>query len=184
LTAEPTRPNVIFVLADDMGWGDLGVFYQNGRNFATNRNQPAFITPKLDAMAAQATRNATAEAWFYRHTGNATPTTPDWAADADADGWTARLEFALGGNPTIRSSGIAPVLAADLTTFTFNRRRDGIAAASYIPELSATLGVGSWTAFGIPLVTPHSDLTDFDRVSVTLPISAAPERFVRLRVNP
>ena len=167
-----------------MGWGDLGVFYQNGRNFAANRNQPAFITPKLDAMAAQATRNATAEAWFYRHTGNATPTTTDWAADADADGWTARLEFALGGNPTIRSSGIAPVLAADLTTFTFNRRRDGIAAASYIPELSATLGVGSWTAFGIPLVTPHSDLTDFDRVSVTLPISAAPERFVRLRVNP
>ena len=50
MTAATTQPNVIFVLADDMGWGDLGVFYQNSRNFAANRNQPAFITPKLDAM--------------------------------------------------------------------------------------------------------------------------------------
>jgi arylsulfatase A-like enzyme len=47
------KPNVLFILVDDMGWGDLGVFFQNGRDFATNRNKPAFATPKLDTMAAE-----------------------------------------------------------------------------------------------------------------------------------
>lgn len=46
-------PNILFILVDDLGWGDLGVFYQNSRNFATNRNKPAFVTPKLDALAAE-----------------------------------------------------------------------------------------------------------------------------------
>ena len=46
-------PNIIFILVDDMGWGDLGVFFQNGRNFAVNRSQPAFATPHLDTMATE-----------------------------------------------------------------------------------------------------------------------------------
>src|SRR4051812_26463055 len=48
----PTRkPNIIFILADDLGYGDLGVTYQNSRSPA----QPHFATPHLDAMAAQGT---------------------------------------------------------------------------------------------------------------------------------
>ena len=47
------QPNIIFILVDDMGWGDLGVFFQNGRNFAINRSQPSFATPHLDTMAAE-----------------------------------------------------------------------------------------------------------------------------------
>jgi len=44
--AEAPRPNVIFVLCDNMGWGDLGVFYQNSRT-----STQKFVTPKLDAFA-------------------------------------------------------------------------------------------------------------------------------------
>lgn len=51
--ANATPPNIIFVLTDDMGWGDLGVFYQNSRGFATNRAAPAFLTPHLDTLAAE-----------------------------------------------------------------------------------------------------------------------------------
>lgn len=50
------RPNIIFVLTDDLGWGDLGVLHQNSRDFANNRNLPAFSTPNLDSMAAQGVR--------------------------------------------------------------------------------------------------------------------------------
>jgi len=54
--ADAPRPNIIFVLTDDTGWGDLGVYFQNSRDFANNRNLPAFETPGLDAMAAQGLR--------------------------------------------------------------------------------------------------------------------------------
>ena len=54
--ADAPRPNIIFVLTDDTGFGDLGVYFQNSRDFANNRNLPAFSTPGLDAMAAQGVR--------------------------------------------------------------------------------------------------------------------------------
>jgi arylsulfatase A-like enzyme len=40
-SAAPPRPNIIFVMADDMGWGQTGY-----------RGHPALKTPNLDAMAA------------------------------------------------------------------------------------------------------------------------------------
>ncbi len=42
------RPNIILVLCDDLGWGDLGCFWQNRRQ-AKNR----LLTPNLDRMAAE-----------------------------------------------------------------------------------------------------------------------------------
>jgi len=43
--AEPQRPNIIFVMADDMGWGQTGY-----------RNHPLLKTPNLDAMASNGLR--------------------------------------------------------------------------------------------------------------------------------
>jgi len=43
------RPNIIFILADDLGYGDVGAFYQNTRPSA----QPRMYTPQLDTMASQ-----------------------------------------------------------------------------------------------------------------------------------
>ncbi len=43
--AQPRRPNVIFILADDLGWGDVGVY-----------GQTKIRTPNLDALAREGTR--------------------------------------------------------------------------------------------------------------------------------
>lgn len=42
------KPNIIYILVDDMGVGDVGVFYQNQR-----KNQPRIYTPQLDRMGEQ-----------------------------------------------------------------------------------------------------------------------------------
>ncbi|MGE3777650.1 MAG: hypothetical protein AB7F89_10725, partial [Pirellulaceae bacterium] len=38
--ADPPRPHIVFVMADDMGWGETGY-----------RQHPVLRTPQLDAMA-------------------------------------------------------------------------------------------------------------------------------------
>ncbi len=48
--ADAPRPNILFILVDDMGWGDLGCFYQNSRR---SERQPRLETPHLDQMASE-----------------------------------------------------------------------------------------------------------------------------------
>ena len=42
------KPNILFIFCDDLGYGDLGVFYQNAR---AKTGQPSFKTPHLDTLA-------------------------------------------------------------------------------------------------------------------------------------
>jgi arylsulfatase A-like enzyme len=52
-STDTKKPNIIFILTDDLGYGDVGVFYQNQRAKENNRSKPFTATPNLDKMAAQ-----------------------------------------------------------------------------------------------------------------------------------
>ena len=43
-TRKPSRPNVIFILADDLGWGDLSCY-----------GRPDYRTPNIDRLASEGT---------------------------------------------------------------------------------------------------------------------------------
>lgn len=45
--SDSEKPNIIFILADDLGYGDIGTLHQNGRDGVTLQ------TPELDSMAAE-----------------------------------------------------------------------------------------------------------------------------------
>ncbi|MEZ5323928.1 MAG: sulfatase-like hydrolase/transferase [Verrucomicrobiales bacterium] len=49
-TKPAARPNIIFFFVDDMGWGDLGTNFQNGKEGKKHR------TPELDRMAQEGVR--------------------------------------------------------------------------------------------------------------------------------
>ncbi|MGV3502096.1 MAG: sulfatase-like hydrolase/transferase [Adhaeribacter sp.] len=51
--APKKKPNIIFILTDDLGYGDLGVLFQQQRRKANQRHEPWAATPYLDQMAAQ-----------------------------------------------------------------------------------------------------------------------------------
>lgn len=49
------RPNILFILCDDLGYGDVGVFFQNQRG-VRNPGAPRHFTPAVDALAAEGLR--------------------------------------------------------------------------------------------------------------------------------
>ena len=51
--AQARQPNIIFILTDDLGLGDVGVFFQNARRATNQRAEPWHLTPQLDRMAAE-----------------------------------------------------------------------------------------------------------------------------------
>ena len=139
----------------------------------------ALDAARIATLAAETPDQNHRSSWHFRYTGNSSP---DWDADTDHDGFGAWLEYALGGNPTAANTGIAPVLENGV--FRFHRRREGIPAAAYRPVASETMLAGSWESLENFSVTPHPEMPDFEVVSVPLPPSSSPSRFVRLEVAP
>jgi arylsulfatase A-like enzyme len=49
--APAARPNIVFILCDDLGFGDVGAFHQNQRAALQDRSVPSFGTPSIDTLA-------------------------------------------------------------------------------------------------------------------------------------
>lgn len=46
-----SRPNIVYILCDDLGYGDVGVFHQNMRAGQKDAAVPFFRTPQIDTLA-------------------------------------------------------------------------------------------------------------------------------------
>src|SRR5215813_1433400 len=84
----PTRPNILFIQADDLGYGDLSVY-----------GQANFKTPSLDALAAGGTR-------FTQYYAGSTVCAPSR---------TALLTGLHTGHASIRGNLELPLPEADVT---------------------------------------------------------------------
>jgi arylsulfatase A-like enzyme len=140
----------------------------------------ALSDAEITALASQTPDRNLSDLWFHRYTGNDQPTSGDWIADTDDDGFNAFLEFALGGNPTTDSQSIAPTMP-DTGNFVFNRRLTGLPATAYVAEVFPTLQAGSWSPLGVLSAVPHPELPGFEELTVAVP--PADRNFVRLRVT-
>ena len=47
----PQKPNILFIYTDDLGYGDIGVFFQNQRKEEGDKAKPWMSTPNLDKLA-------------------------------------------------------------------------------------------------------------------------------------
>ena len=51
--SKTSKPNIIFILTDDLGYGDIGILFQNQFAKTNNRSQPWTKTPILDTFAKE-----------------------------------------------------------------------------------------------------------------------------------
>ena len=115
------------------------------------------------------------------------------SADPDGDGLANLDEYLLGGNPTVPSASVRPVLglAANHDTLSFTRNLSATDVAIRI-EASDTLGPGTWTSIATRAVgagswTTLAGVTVLDNAGAVLVTDSATtaqsKRFLRLAVD-
>ena len=119
----------------------------------------------------------------------ATADDPRWANDSDRDGFSHRLEYALGGNPTDAADGrtlqtMATTNAGGTNHFVLQwlERTDGGSSLAVIPQISTNLSAG-WVPIQAANVAARlGDPLNHQRREVTVPFDGA-AKFLRLRVT-
>lgn len=51
IAQKKTKPNIIFILTDDLGYGDVGAFFQKQRELSGDKSKPFLLSPNIDALA-------------------------------------------------------------------------------------------------------------------------------------
>ncbi len=129
--------------------------------------------------------NGILDTWEITHFGNANPGSNAANADADGDGLSNLMEYALGTNPLLANP--TPV-TSDLEVVGASRylrltvvKNPAATNLTYTVETSADLRPSAWST-AQTLIEPDSPPGTL-RVRDTVPISSAPHRYIRLKVT-
>ena len=111
-----------------------------------------------------------------------------WDEDSDSDGFSHRMEYALGGNPAVNDKGLVSsrqinVGGANLLVMRWLQRVDAQADFSVVPLLSTNLSPINWSEL---TATDSADTSgvpvNYRRREVSVPIEGG-AKFLRLRVT-
>jgi hypothetical protein len=103
-------------------------------------------------------------------------------SDADLDGMTNLLEYAIGGDPTASEAALAPSAQKTADNLVLTYTKDlWLTDVLYIVEWSTDLK--TWQSSGITQVTELAT-NDFARIRCSLPIASSTKAFMRLRIEP
>ena len=141
-SGQESRPNIIFILADDLGWKDLGCY--------GNKN---YETPVLDALAGTGIRFTQAYA--------ACPVSSPTRASILTGKYPARLKLTnfIAGNRTDEAS---PVLPAEWKPFLESKE---ITIAEILKKKGYATGmIGKWHLGGQDSIAPWNQGFDYSRM--------------------
>lgn len=108
--------------------------------------------------------------------------------DLDSDGIETLLEFALGLNPKVRSTGGLPTASRitsgpnDYLALSFRHQKNAL-DLSYRVEVSGDLITWSETTILVGMPTNNGDGTDLLTIRDTVPLNTSNRRFIRLSVT-
>ena len=122
------KPNIIFIFTDDLGYGDIGVFFQNQRKAAGGNSTPYALTPAIDGLAHRGAR-------FTNQYCNAPVCAPSRAS---------LLTGIHQGNATVRNNQFDKALENNHTIATVLKE------AGY-----ATIAIGKWGLQGVEETGPE-----------------------------
>ena len=168
-------------LKTHVGLNAFSVSVTDTANAATT----ATLNVTVIAANPDANGNGILDTWEIAHFGNAAPGSNAPDADADGDGLSNFLEFALGTDPVLANvSPLTTDFATDGTNLYLRLTVPTNPAATnltYTVEVCDDPTTGSWNTTQT-LIDPNSQPNTL-RVRDTVPVSSAPHRFIRLRVS-
>lgn len=130
MAAEHVKPNIIFVMADDLGYGDLGCY-----------GQKVIQTPNLDAMAKQGTRFTDC----YAGSPVCAPSRSVLMTGLHTGHTTVRGNFGKGGVKGLGGgNGRVPLFAEDVTV------AEVLKQAGYVTAITGKWGLGEPGTTGTP----------------------------------
>jgi autotransporter-associated beta strand protein len=113
--------------------------------------------------------------------------------DPDGDGIANFLEYALGGDPSVREPALRPTGSKSGSNFVLSFSRSDLALASGDAPLSIEYGttLGSWTTIAVPTATGTVSGVSFnvtegspnDAISATIPTAGAGKFFARVKAG-